>query len=77
MAAQLFYGDVMRILKERKQMPVDMLAWNLGISSSSTLEVLEKLQQVNLVVLDDNKKNVKVSNPDSIPTIDQILAIAG
>lgn len=67
----------MRILKERKQMPVDMLAWNLGISSSSTLEVLEKLQQVNLVVLDDNKKNVKVSNPDSIPTIDQILAIAG
>ena len=77
MAAQLFYGDVMRILKERKQMPVDMLAWNLGISSSSTLEVLEKLQQVNLVVLDDNKKNVRVSNPDSIPTMDQILAIAG
>jgi DNA-binding transcriptional regulator GbsR (MarR family) len=77
MSVQLFYGGIMEILKERKQMPVDMLAWKLGISSSSTLEALEKLQQVNLVALDADKKIVKISTPDSIPTRDEFYSIAG
>ena len=77
MSYQLLYLDVIRTLSEREEMPVEMLALKTGTTSSTVTELLEKLQQIHVVELDTDKKNVKLSNPQIVPTMTEFYALAG
>ena len=77
MSYQSLYLDVIRALSEREQMPVEMLALKTGTTSSTVTELLEKLQQIHVVELDTDKKNVKLSNPQIVPTMTEFYALAG
>jgi DNA-binding IclR family transcriptional regulator len=77
MSYQLLYLDIIRLLNEREEMPIEMIALKTGTTSSTVTELLEKLEQIHVVKLDNEKKNVKLAGPSSIPTMSEFYALAG
>ncbi|HMI67080.1 MAG TPA: hypothetical protein VK517_13635 [Cyclobacteriaceae bacterium] len=77
MSYQLLYLDIIRLLNEREEMPIEMIALKTGTTSSAVTELLEKLEQIHVVILDNEKKNVKLASPSSIPTMSEFYALAG
>ena len=77
MNVQPLYLHIVRILSERERIPVEMLAIKVGTTTTGIIDSLQKLEQLNIVKMDSAKRSVSLSNPDSIPSMDQFYALAG
>ena len=77
MSYQLIYTDIIRILSERDETPVEMLALKTGSTSTDIIGFLQKLEKIHVVQLLDDKKKVRISNPHKIPTMTELYALAG
>jgi hypothetical protein len=76
MNPQLLYLTIIRVLIERQEMPVEMLSLKIGFPTSIVLESLEKLERINAVKLDNEKRNVSLCDPGSIPSMNQFYTLA-
>ncbi len=77
MNVQPLYLHIVRILSERDRIPVEMLAIKVGTTTTSIIDSLQKLEKLNIVKMDAARRSVSLSNPDSIPSMDQFYALAG
>jgi Mn-dependent DtxR family transcriptional regulator len=72
------YTNIVRLLVERgDRTPVEMLAMKTDTTASVVLYMLQKLEQLKVVILDPDKKYVRI-NPGNIPvlTMEQVYALA-
>ncbi|HEY9049304.1 MAG TPA: hypothetical protein VIN08_25555 [Ohtaekwangia sp.] len=77
MNVQPLYLTIVRILSEREQMPVEMLAIKTGNTKTGMLDSLHKMEKLKIVKLDPAEKSVCLTDPGSIPSMRQIYALAG
>jgi DNA-binding Lrp family transcriptional regulator len=77
MNVQPLYLHIVRILSERDRIPVEMLAIKVGTTTTSIIDSLQKLEKLNIVKMDAARRSVSLSNPDSIPSMDQFYSLAG
>ena len=74
---QPLYLHIVSIISERDRIPVEMLAIKVGTTTTSIIDSLQKLEKLNIVKMDAARRSVSLSNPDSIPSMDQFYSLAG
>jgi hypothetical protein len=75
MSYHVSYTNLVKVLKSWKEMPVGLLAYQIDSTVSVITPMLQQLEQVRVVKLDAEKKNVKLCKSTTMPTLAELYAL--
>jgi Mn-dependent DtxR family transcriptional regulator len=70
------YLELVRLLEDGQETPIEMLALKMGASSQTITDLLDKLAIIRVVEFDVEKKKVKLAPLDRIPAMNEFYSLA-